>query len=104
MKEAACAKVLRCEKHGMLGNRQVLWVHKLGGPQGAVEETKGNSVGEVRQEPEDERPGIPHQGVQAAFEAKGVNVSESDSHSVLDFVTPIDSTVHGILQPRHWSG
>ena len=40
VKEAACAKVPRCEKHGMLGNRQVLWFTSWG-PQGAIEETKG---------------------------------------------------------------
>lgn len=72
VKEAACAKVLRCEKHGMLGNGQVLWFTSWG-PQGAIEETKGNSVGEVRQEPEDERPEYHTKGFRLHLRLKGVN-------------------------------
>ena len=72
VKEAACAKVLRCEKHGMLGNGQVLWITSWG-PQGAIEETKGNSVGEVRQEPEDERPEYHTKGFRLHLRLKGVD-------------------------------
>ena len=101
MKEAACAKVLRCEEHGMHGKWQVLWFTSRG-PQGATEGAKGDSVGEVRQEPVDERSEYHAKGFRLHLRLKGVKakVKWMVVQFCLTLCDPIDYTVHEILQAR----